>query len=104
MAKAAGAFPNKAPNFKANPQIFEIWVEHLANVDGMTALANLDRHTASSNFFPDIADIVKEAPEESNKLLLAASDDREAQLDEWLSRAIPMPAHLKNQLKRVIGD
>jgi hypothetical protein len=60
LAKASAAFPSKAPNLKNNPQIFELWVERLAFIDPNLALQNLNDHIDDSNFFPDIADIIRE--------------------------------------------
>ncbi|WP_201009057.1 hypothetical protein [Paenibacillus glycanilyticus] len=98
LAKAAGAYPNKAPDFRRNPQIFEIWVERLANVDAATGLANLDRHIDSSNFFPDIADIVRHDPQIN--LLQQETEDRFLLLARWEQSATRMPLHLK----RGVGD
>ncbi|WP_132303290.1 hypothetical protein [Paenibacillus sp. BK033] len=98
MAKATAAYPNKAPDFRRNPQILELWVERLASVDAAAGLANLNRHIDTSNFFPDIADIVRHDPQ--IKLLQQETEDRFLLKAQWEQAATSMPLHLK----RGVGD
>lgn len=95
LAKASAAFSNSAPNFKQNPQIFEVWVEMLAQTDPQRALNNLNKHIKESTFFPTIADIVKQERicgdirtlEETQALLL--------EIEEMERNAVPMPEHIR---------
>ncbi|WP_336774236.1 hypothetical protein [Paenibacillus sp. MMO-58] len=100
MAKASAAYPNKAPDFRRNPQILELWVERLASVDAAIGLANLNRHIDSSNFFPDIADIVRLTSNEVTNLIREETQERFRLLAEWEHKATPMPL----QLKRGAGE
>ena len=96
LAKASVAYQNKAPDFKQKPQLFELWVERLANVDPQMALNNLNRHIDSSNFFPDIADIVRHDPAIVQiNLLQQETEDRFRLLGQWEQAATSMPLHLK---------
>lgn len=60
MAKASAAYPDSAPNLKRNPEIFELWVERLADFDAREALANLNDHIDESEWFPKIASIKRQ--------------------------------------------
>lgn len=75
LAKASAAYPNKHPDFKESPQIFETWVQALQEGDAQTALQNLNQHVRKSNFFPDIADFLREPKfvEDSSKVLMLES-------------------------------
>lgn len=103
LAKAAGAYPNKAPDFRRNPQIFEIWVERLARVDATTGLANLDRHIDSSNFFPDISDIVKKQEPNRPAISKQQAEEQMLLLQNWSSNNEPPPEGYWEQVREMIG-
>jgi hypothetical protein len=96
MAKATAAFPNSAPDLKRNPQIFEVWCEALQGMDGGQALAHLNLHIPTGNFFPTIAEIVRVDLQVGTDvdLLKIEYAHHEALQEEWYSRAVDPPAHV----------
>lgn len=70
LAKAASYYPSKTPDFNKNPQIFEGWVERLAQISFEQAHQNLNEYVDRNKFFPEISDI----------LLLCPKEDRETEL------------------------
>ncbi|WP_041613364.1 hypothetical protein [Paenibacillus sp. JDR-2] len=103
MAKATAAYPNKSPDFNRNPQVFNLWVERLANVDGDTALANLNRHIDTSNFFPDIADIVKKQGPDLPAISKQQAEEQMILLQGWSSSNKPPPEGYWESVRKKIG-
>lgn len=96
MAKATAAFPNSAPNLRKEPAIFQLWCEMLRDIDAQRALNNLNIHIMNSEFFPAIADIVRndlqglpdheQQRQRTNEFLMLK--------ESWHSEATPPPKHV----------
>jgi hypothetical protein len=103
LAKAAGAYPSKAPDFKANPQILQIWIERLALIDPLLALDNLNSHIDCSNFFPDIADIVKKRKIDTSRQLRLQTEMHFMELEAWSGKDEPPPKNFWENVRAKIA-
>jgi hypothetical protein len=107
LAKASAAYPNQAPELSKNNQIFEVWVERLAQIDPQRALNNLDVHIDSNRFFPTIADVVRHDPSQFVDHFQQKLETQQylEQRKEWEQKAITCPPHLmRQQLKSGESD
>lgn len=105
LAKAVAAYPNKAPDFKSSPVTLQIWIERLAFTDPLVALENLNAHIDSSNFFPDIADIVKKRKIDANKQLRLQTEMHFMELESWSTKDEPPPDNFwKDVRARIAGE
>lgn len=103
LGKAVAAYPTKGPNFEESPVTLQIWIERLVFTDPIMALENLNAHIDSSNFFPDIADIVKKRKIDANKQLRLQTQMHFMQLEEWSTKDEPPPANYWKEVRAKIA-
>lgn len=106
MAKAIASYPNKAPDLRKNPQIFEIWVERLATIDPERGLRNLDIHIDNNpDWFPLVGNIIRNdlidiSP--NHEILRLETAEQFALLENWSKNDEPPPDGFWDNLRKKI--
>ncbi|SFE42571.1 hypothetical protein SAMN04487969_102459 [Paenibacillus algorifonticola] len=105
FAKAANAYPNRAPDLKQDPGVFEVWVERLAPIDAGRALRNLNIHIDNERFrFPVPADLIRNDLQSTNERYLQLEAAHQFALrDEWLRSTKEPPEGYWQDIMRLIA-
>ena len=90
------------PAFTADDDKAAAWHRVLKDIPFDIACENLEEHVRDSNFPPTIADIRRGYEEKSTVPGVDETREWLAELDRMRERAVPMPEHLREELRRIV--
>lgn len=91
----------RVPDDMAKEQVMH-WYQHLKDVPFDVAMKNLRAYIQEERFPPTIADIRRGYEEKSTVPRVDETREWLAELDRMRERAVPMPEHLREELRRIV--
>ena len=89
------------PVFSADDDKAEAWHRVLRDIPFDVACENLEVHVRESSYPPTVADIRRGYEERSNVPGVEETRRMLAELDKLRERAVPMPDHVREELRRI---